>query len=396
MARPQRSLRMHDVANRESWDKIVLGIAFLAGVGGGITLKVLAFHPFTAAAFSASVLILYAILAYATTALRLEPEVIGDNAYYLGFLFTLTSLSVTLYFVVEAGAERRAELIPEVISGFGVALVSTIVGVFIRVLMMQFRLDLVAREHETRMELDDVARRLRVELAQSVERVKAFTVESLQHSAERESEFRRSTDVLVKGSQTMLTEMARTLREETARSVQDQSSAAVASIRGSIAAVSEAALSQIRTSFEDMAAIAEQMRTTQTVARASVEQSIIALQMQGSEIAEQVAQLSRRIRTIAEETETAGSNLALGLNRATAKLEGSLDETNRRLNAGFARIDQSAHDAAARSQAVVNDVAEKLHGSVRKFSATATAAAKEIETAAEKVGASFADASSKP
>lgn len=396
MARPQRSLRMHDVANRESWDKIVLGIAFLAGVGGGITLKVLAFHPFTAAAFSASVLILYAILAYATTALRLEPEVIGDNAYYLGFLFTLTSLSVTLYFVVEAGAERRAELIPEVISGFGVALVSTIVGVFIRVLMMQFRLDLVAREHETRMELDDVARRLRVELAQSVERVKAFTVESLQHSAERESEFRRSTDVLVKGSQTMLTEMARTLREETARSVQDQSSAAVASIRGSIAAVSEAALSQIRTSFEDMAAIAEQMRTTQTVARASVEQSIIALQMQGSEIAEQVAQLSRRIRTIAEETETAGSNLALGLNRATAKLEGSLDETNRRLNAGFARFDQSAHDAAARSQAVVNDVAEKLHGSVRKFSATATAAAKEIETAAEKVGASFADASSKP
>lgn len=395
MARSRPSPRIHDVANRESWDKIVLGIAFLAGVGGGIALKLLAFHPFTAAAFSASVLILYAALAYATTALRLEPEVIGDNAYYLGFLFTLTSLSVTLYFVVEAGAERRAELIPEVISGFGVALVSTIVGVFIRVLMMQFRLDLVAREHETRMELDDVARRLRVDLAQSVERVKAFTVESLQHSAERESEFRRSTDVLVKGSQTMLTEMARTLREETARSVQDQSAAAVDSIRNSIASVSETALAQIRTSFEDMAAIAEQMRATQTVARASVEQSIIALQLQGSEIAEQVAQLSRRIRTIAEETETAGANLALGLNRATAKLESSLDETNRRLNAGFARFDQSAHDAATRSQAIVNDVAEKLHNSVRQFSATATAAAKEIDKATDKVAASMAVASDK-
>lgn len=395
MARPRPSHRIHDIANRESWDKIILGLAFLVGVGGGIALKLLAFHPFMAASFSASVLILYATLAYSATALRLEPEVIGDNAYYLGFLFTLTSLAVTLYFVVEAGAERRAELIPEVISGFGVALVSTIVGVFIRVLMMQFRLDLVAREHETRLELDDVARRLRVELAQSVERVKAFTVESLQHSAERESEFRRSTDVLVKGSQTMLTEMARTLREETARSVQEHSQAAVDSIRGSIASASETALTQIRTSFEDMAAIAEQMRATQTIARASVEQSIIALQLQGAEVAEQVAQLSRRIRTIAEETETAGASLAQGLNRATAKLETSLEETNQRLTTGFARFDQSALDAATRSQAIVNVIAEKLHGSVRQFSTTVTAATKEIDKATDMVAANMADASSK-
>ncbi len=78
----------------------------------------------------------------------LGAEVIGDNSYYLGFLFTLTSLAVTLYFVVDVAAEDRAFAHPEVISGFGVALVSTLVGVFIRVLMMQFRLDLVARERE--------------------------------------------------------------------------------------------------------------------------------------------------------------------------------------------------------------------------------------------------------
>ncbi|WP_054007831.1 hypothetical protein [Cypionkella psychrotolerans] len=379
MARPRRQLRLHDVSNRESWDKIVLGLAFAAGVGGGVALKLLGVHPFVAATFSAAVLTIYAVLAYATTSLRLEPEVIGDNSYYLGFLFTLTSLSVTLYFVVEAGADKRAELIPEVISGFGVALVSTIVGVFIRVLMMQFRLDLVARERETRIELDDVARRLRVELAQSVERVKAFTVESFQHSAERESEFRRSTEVLVKGSQTMLAEMAKTLQEETSRSVREQTSGAIESIRSSIATVSEAALTQIRSSFGDMAKIADQMNATQAVARSSVEKSIMAMQLHGSEIAEQVSHLSRRIRTIAEETETAGANLALGMNRAAAKLEVSLDETNRRLGAGFARFDQAALDAAMRSQVVVNDVAERLHSSVRQLATTAMAASRELD-----------------
>lgn len=395
MSRPKRQQSLYEVSNRESWDKIVLALAFAAGVGGGIALKLLAVHPFVAAIFSATVLTLYALLAYSTTSLRLEPEVIGDNSYYLGFLFTLTSLAVTLYFVIEAGAGNSAELIPEVISGFGVALVSTIVGVFIRVMMMQFRLDLVASERETRVQLDDVARRLRTELAQSVERVKTFTVESLQHSAERESEFSRSTEALVKGSQTMLSEMARTLQEETTRSVQEQTASAIEAIRGSIATVADGALGQIQNSFNDMAKIAAQMSSTQDTARSSVEKSILALQLHGAEIAEQVAHLSQRIRTVAEETETAGTNLALGMNLAAAKLDSSLDETNQRLGAGFARFDQSARDAAARSQAVVNEVAETLNSSMRQLSAIATAASREIDNAKTQAVVALADAPGK-
>lgn len=78
MAAPRK---MHDVTNREAWDKIVLLLAFLAGVGGGIALKVLGFHPFYTAGYSAAVLVLYALTAYVSTELRLEPEVIGDNSW---------------------------------------------------------------------------------------------------------------------------------------------------------------------------------------------------------------------------------------------------------------------------------------------------------------------------
>ena len=56
MARPQLSRKIHDVGARESWDKIVLLLAFVIGVGGGIALKVLGVHPFITAGFSAAVL----------------------------------------------------------------------------------------------------------------------------------------------------------------------------------------------------------------------------------------------------------------------------------------------------------------------------------------------------
>ncbi len=197
MSRVKFISRMHDVRTPETLDKALLLLAFLVGVFGGLAIKLLHVHPFVAAAFAAVVLVLYATLTFFTTHLQLEPEVIGDNCYYLGFLFTLTSLSITLYFVVQAGMAERAALIPEVISGFGIALSSTIVGVFLRVLMMQFRVDIVSRERETRLELDDAARRLRAELNGAIARMKDFTVESVQQASEREAKLRDATRIVV-------------------------------------------------------------------------------------------------------------------------------------------------------------------------------------------------------
>jgi hypothetical protein len=267
MSRGLPSRRMHAVGGREAWDKVLLGLAFAIGVFGGVTLKLLGVHPFVAAGFSALILVVYASLAYWSTSLRLEPEVIGDNSYYLGFLFTLTSLAVTLYFVAEVASDDRALLIPEVISGFGVALVSTLVGVFIRVLMMQFRLDLVAREREARVELDQAARDFRVVLAQSLQQIKLFTVESLQHAAERESAMKRATEGLVQASSQSITTIATSLREDVHKSIKDQSAVAIEEIRNAIAGSSENALTQIRTSFSELGRATQEIAAGQAARR---------------------------------------------------------------------------------------------------------------------------------
>lgn len=378
MAHRAVSQRIHDVRMRESWDKVVLGLAFAVGVCGGIALKVMEFHPFVTAGFSALVLILYACLAYASTSLRLEPEVIGDNSYYLGFLFTLTSLSVTLYFVIESGTEDRAKLIPEVISGFGVALVSTIVGVFIRVLMMQFRLDIVSRERETRVEFDEVARKLRVEMAQSLRQMKLFSVESLQHSAEREAEFKRATDSLVSATQKALADTARFLHQETSQVFREQSAAAIEAIRVTIADASKAALGQVRTSFEEIGKTSEDLRATHAVARGAVEQANATLHLETNAMVDLVAQLSRRIRTISDEVETSGNALSCSFGAAATKLEQTLTDISTRLDVGLQAFDQATRDAATRSHLTLNDLTEKLRVSAEQLAETAAAGTKVI------------------
>lgn len=366
--------RIHDVYARESRDKVVLALAFVAGVGGGITLKVMGVHPFFAAGFSAVVLVLYAVLAYASTSLRLEPEVIGDNSYYLGFLFTLTSLSVTLYFVVESGADDRAKLIPEVISGFGVALVSTIVGVFIRVLMMQFRLDVVSRERETRVEIDQSARQLRSELALSLQQMKTFSVESLQHSAEREAEFKRATDMLVSATHKSINDTARFLHEESSKVFREQSAAAVESIRSTIANASEAALRQIKVSLEDIGKSAEYLRANHALTRSAVEQAHATLVQQTSTMASLVGELALRIKTVSDEVEKAGTTLGGSFTNAAERLETALADTSLRLSASLQGFEQVNRSAAARSQVALNDLETKLAASADRLAAAAKSA----------------------
>lgn len=100
----------------------------------------------------------YAVMAYVARGLRLRDDQIGDNLYYVGFIFTLTSLAVSLVqFAAGAGVEQ-------IIRNFGIAVGSTITGVVLRIIFNQMRRDPVDVEVEARLELSAAARRVRVEL----------------------------------------------------------------------------------------------------------------------------------------------------------------------------------------------------------------------------------------
>ena len=99
MARRSRSTisQFHDVSVSDTIDRTTLILAFAVGAGGAVAMKLLDVHPFAIAGFSGTILIAYALIAWVFGNGRMEPETVGDNCYYLGFLFTLTSLAFTLY-----------------------------------------------------------------------------------------------------------------------------------------------------------------------------------------------------------------------------------------------------------------------------------------------------------
>src|ERR1700674_4078729 len=107
----------------------------LTGSAYIVLAKVAGIGPFLVTFVPVATMLAYALLLYLARGLRLRDDQTGDNLYYMGFLFTLTSLGVSLY---QFTATRAAE---EIVQNFGVAISSTIAGIGLRVIFHQMRRD---------------------------------------------------------------------------------------------------------------------------------------------------------------------------------------------------------------------------------------------------------------
>ena len=135
---------------------VVAGCAYI------VLAKLAGIGPFYVTFVPVGTMLAYALLIYSARGLRLRDDQSGDNLYYMGFLFTLTSLGVSLY---QFTAARAAE---EIVQNFGIAIGSTIAGIGLRVIFNQMRRDPVEVERMMRLELAEAARRVRRELDSTV------------------------------------------------------------------------------------------------------------------------------------------------------------------------------------------------------------------------------------
>ena len=116
-------------------------------------------------------------------------DLAGDNSYYLGLLFTLGSMAFALYdFRAEVQCPSNATGVQQIISNFGIALATTIVGIFLRVTLHQMRVDPADLEAMTRIELTEAADRLRATLDSVTTGLGRFHEELLQRSIDVSAE----------------------------------------------------------------------------------------------------------------------------------------------------------------------------------------------------------------
>ena len=140
---------------------LVSGLLFFGVVIVGssyiIISKLNDFGAFAVTAVPVLIMIGYALLLGARV-FRLRDDQSGDNLYYMGFLFTLTSLAVSLYQFSSAGSAEQ------IVQNFGIAIASTIAGITLRIMFNQMRRDPVEVEATARLELAEASRRVKREL----------------------------------------------------------------------------------------------------------------------------------------------------------------------------------------------------------------------------------------
>jgi len=133
------------------------GVAVL-GFAGILISKVRGFDADVVAGAAVVLMVAYGFVAFQYRRVRLRPDRLGDNFYYLGFIYTLASLSAALL-QLRAGAR-----IEELLGSFGIALFTTIIGIAGRVLFVQLRADIDEVEDEVRRDLLSTSADLRAQL----------------------------------------------------------------------------------------------------------------------------------------------------------------------------------------------------------------------------------------
>lgn len=113
---------------------------------------------FWSMAVPVALMFIFLALSWMLGKMRMHDEQTGDNLYYMGFLYTLTSLGASLY---NFGTGTSTD---EVVRNFGVAITSTITGIALRILYNQMRRDPADIERAARHELADMTRRVRTEM----------------------------------------------------------------------------------------------------------------------------------------------------------------------------------------------------------------------------------------
>ena len=134
----------------------------LVGSGYIVFSKLHQFGAFFVTAVPVLIMIGYALTLGLARLFRLRDDQSGDNLYYMGFLFTLTSLAVSLYQFSAAGSAEQ------IVQNFGIAIASTIAGITLRILFNQMRRDPVEVEATARLELAEASRRVKRELDNTV------------------------------------------------------------------------------------------------------------------------------------------------------------------------------------------------------------------------------------
>jgi len=150
-------------------DKGLFAFVAVFGFAMIMWLKVQNYNVDLVAALAVAIMVAYGVIAFQIPAVQLRPDRLGDNFYYLGFIYTLASMAAALM-------QLRGQIeIQPILGSFGIALITTIVGVAGRVLFVQMRSEIDDVQEQTRRDLLKASEELRGQLALALRDFETFS-----------------------------------------------------------------------------------------------------------------------------------------------------------------------------------------------------------------------------
>lgn len=121
--------------------------------------------------FAVPILIMcaYIVLGYFRRDSEVTDEKFADTCYYLGFIFTITSIIFSLFDLPHIGTK-----IQEIAVRFGAAMVSTVFGLSVRVYLVSFKKDVADAVKEAEDAVLDASRKFTEQLVIALEKLRDF------------------------------------------------------------------------------------------------------------------------------------------------------------------------------------------------------------------------------
>ena len=169
-------------------------VAAVIGGASLVAMKLLGLDQLYITAAACAIIVAYWAVVAAVPIFRIREDQLGDNCYYLGFLFTLASLAYALYQFGDSGD------VDQIVANFGLALGSTITGILLRVLINQARRDVLETEQDARMALAEAVVRLRTNIDDAVLALGSFCRSVQQVTAEQIGVAAKETNIVLQES----------------------------------------------------------------------------------------------------------------------------------------------------------------------------------------------------
>ncbi len=116
-----------------------------------------------------SIMVAYIVLGIYRRDRDVTDEKFADSCYYLGFIFTITSIIFSLFDLPNIGTK-----IQEIAVRFGAAMVSTVLGLTVRVYLVSFRKDFADAIKDTENAIIDASQKFREHLVIACEKLHNF------------------------------------------------------------------------------------------------------------------------------------------------------------------------------------------------------------------------------